>query len=205
MEQLASTTNTNAPRKRKTPTEKQIEAMQAMSLEQLYPLSLDSLRALNRRAKAYRDNANDYQGATFTRALRSKIDEIYALKNRFLEASIRAGKATLETFEVVDDYSWFCECGHEWFGHGDECFRCEGAGYNHVRDWFVVDCGDGYRFHQPDMPDDLAELAVEIEPHDPTQPAKEIPLIEAPVAGRPLTIAAQHWCIELAIARLAPA
>ena len=39
--------------------------------------------------------------------------------------------------------------------------------------WYVVDCGDGYRFHQPRVSDEVAAVAVEVEAHDPNQAQRE--------------------------------
>lgn len=166
--------------------------------EELIKRSLEALHALNRRAKEKRDRLSTYRRATFSRAVRDEIDRIYRPKDRFLEALIRAGYARVERFTIKRISGWSCHCcDREWRGFGRQCFDCGRAGQAKSVDetWFVIDCGRGFRFHQPALAADLAVMALEVPPHEPTQPAREIPKVG-------LTIEAQFRAIELAVERL---
>ncbi len=185
-------------------TSKQIAKLQSLGREKLILTAIEALHALNRRAKKCRDNNQV-----------SKKDEIYRLKDRFLDAAIRAGIATIETFEVPGSkYYRFCcpLCEREWNGpqfrerelndvshcRGCDCYdnEVEGELQQNIDRWYVIACL-GYRFHQPRIALDLQVQAISCEPHDPNQPQREIP-----ICG--LTIEAQRRCVELAIACLTP-
>lgn len=193
-----------ATKPRRTPTQKQIEAITALADDQLVAKALTALHALNRRAKKIRDHRSEYRRASFAKALDEELERIYDLKDSLLEVLVLTGRATVSTFEIdpsQDDEP--CEmscgtCGRSWFG-GDWCYECQyETGEPVPETWYVIDCGNGYRFHQPEesVSEDVAELAVTIPPHDPTQPQREIPKIG-------LTIEAQKACVRLAIERLA--
>lgn len=188
--------------KPKTPTEKQVNALRGLDDDALLQRALESLHALNRRAKKCRDSRDRYRRASFAKALSFQVDSIYQLKDRLLEALIRSNLAKVEKFSVAQTtgYAFYC-CGREWFARssGSMCFCCgefddDGYPQESKRTWFIVEC-HGFRFHRPTLPDDLAARAVEVEPHDPTQPQREIPKIG-------LTIAAQTRCIEMMAERL---
>lgn len=109
---------------------------------------------------------------------------IYTVKNAYLLATVQAG-ASLYQFKVTKacTYGWVtCECcGHSWVGRDyDRCYACGGDGIldddTETQTWFVVEV-DGYRFHQPEEYSDLdwPEKAALCEPHEPTQPPREIP------------------------------
>lgn len=155
---------------RKTPTQKQLETLSELDTEDLLSRAVEAMHALNRRAKTKRDQAQEYRRASFSRAIQHELDSIYELKDRFLEACLRAGKATLTTFDLEREPNM------------------------HTETWYVVAVG-GHRFHQPSVAVDLVAMATPEEPHDPTQPAREIPKVG-------LTIQAQRQCVELAIAKL---
>jgi hypothetical protein len=54
---------------------------------------------------------------------------------------------------------------------------------------------EAYRFHQPDVPGDVAAIATAIPPHNPDQPEREVPDIG-------WSLAIQIEFVELAVARL---
>lgn len=200
----ATPTPTTKPRR--TPTEKQIEALTALADEQLVAKALTALHALNRRAKRIRDHRSEYRRASFAKALGEELERIYELKDSFLEVLVLTGRATVSTFDIdpsqdEDPCEMYCEgCGRSWFGHA-WCYECDDASGEPVPEtWYVIDCGSGFRFHQPEesVSEDVAELAVKIKPHSPTQPQREIPKVG-------LTIEAQKACVRLAIERLAVA
>ncbi len=193
--------------KRKTPTERQIEALRGLDTDQLTNKALQAMQALNRRAKAKRDNRNEYRRATFAKALEREIEEIYSVKDAFLDALVLAGRAKLCTFSVESTApETYCHaCDRTWFG-GGECYGCgcEGEVLPDRNQWFVVEAS-GYRFHQPSMCDAAAALAKAIPPHNPEQPAREIPEIVIETASgkvAKLTISAQMECVRMATAEL---
>lgn len=208
---MTTTIETPNPKskKRRTPTEKQIENLLTLDTEALIAKSLEALHALNRRAKTKRDQANalnDYSHRWAARrhiqqAIRDEMEAIYGLKNRLLLSLLRGGRAKLYSYEMNRQTGWYCHsCDREWWGWDGDCYGCgmEGAPITAAECWFIVEAG-GFRFHQPEdtIPKDVEALAQPTEPHDPNQEAREIPNVG-------LTIAAQHRCIELAIERLVP-
>ena len=70
-----------------------------------------------------------------------------------------------------------------------------------LRRWYLVDCGSGYRFHQPSLDAELAARAVPIEPHDPTQEARTVPSVCLP-GGRALDVGMQVKIVLSAAERL---
>ncbi len=135
-----------------------------MSVDTLLPRALDSMFALNRRAKHLRHD-------------RPATARIYASKDAFLGAMVRAGRARVETFDVRRaSGAMHCRCcSRSWVGD-PWCYACGlSSGSGEPERWFVVDCGGRYRFHQPRLPDDLAALAVPVPAHEPTQPPREVP------------------------------
>jgi hypothetical protein len=189
------------PKRRRTPTEKQVEGLKGLDDDALIARAIESLHSLNRRAKELRDRRNTFRRATFAKHLSDDIETIYSLKDALLEALVLAGRATVGTFEI-DRSEWdepsehYCEfCGRSWFGDS-WCYACQDdTGESIPETWYVIDCGPGFRFHQPDVSEAVAARAVEIEPHDPQQPQREIPKVG-------LTIAAQKACVDMATARL---
>jgi hypothetical protein len=189
----------NVPSRRRTPTEKQIEALGWLDDNALVEKAIEAMHALNRRAKEIRDRKNVYRRATFARALAHDMEDIYALKDRLLEALVLAARATVGRFEVqvVSNERVCSGCGHSWFG-GPRCYACDedsGVALESTRTWYIIDCGNGYRFHQPQASAAVAAKAAQVRPHDPTQPQREIPKIG-------LTIQAQRRCVEMATSRL---
>jgi len=84
------------------------------------------LHCLNRRAKELRDE-EEYEAR----------DEIYEAKDKFLDAALRAGLATVEQYEYLRSqyYHYTCDCGKEW-NSSDEadpndavCFACSRSHY----------------------------------------------------------------------------
>lgn len=187
--------------RRTTPTAKQTAMLLALGDDALAKRAVEALHALNRRAKEIRDRRNTYRRATFAKPLTDEMEAIYSLKDAFLEALVLANRASVSTFEIdrsLDNKP--CErecdgCGRSWFGE-DWCHECQDASGVATREtWFVIDCGGGYRFHQPHVSDRVAARACPIPAHNPTQPQREIPKIG-------LTIEAQRRCIKMAIERL---
>ena len=184
--------------KRKTPTQTQVEALALLENDPLIAKALDAMFALNRRAKKIRDTRNEYRRASFSKALEREMEAIYALKDDFLVAVVLAGRAKVFVFEVERQDGWHCECCGRYFYSSDpECFGCgcDAEPDMDVEDWYLIDCGGHYRFHQPDVTEQVAALATPMEPHDPTQPQREIPKID-------LTIEAQKTCVRIATERL---
>lgn len=185
-------------------TDKQTVRLGQLPTNDLTARAVEAMHALNRRAKVLRDRRNEHVRASAGRPRRDDIDAIYALKDGFLDAMVRAGRATLYTFDIevdVERAPQTCTCCHRtWFGD-DYCHGCDDytgdvdVPTTEIETWYIVDCGSGYRFHQPDVAADLRERAIPIEPHDPQQPQREIPKIG-------LTIAAQKACVEMATACL---
>lgn len=185
------------PRKRRTTTEKQLETLTALPQDLLVPRALEAMHCLNRRAKEKRDRASDFSRMRFAEAIREEVAEIYRLKERFLAALVNAGLTQVQTFVERREAGWECTtCGHSWGGHREDCFRCGGVGEPEYDDvtWCIVECR-GYRFHTPKPTTTMLTIAVEIEPHDPTQPQRKIPDVG-------LTIAAQMECVVMATAQL---
>lgn len=197
--------------KRLTPTEKQVRALDLLTPDQLLGKALEAMHSLNRRQKEKRDRAKTYRRATFSQALRNEVAETYALKNRFLAALVASGRARVEVFNKTRRDPTFFGCidyNHDFYvrvstEYKDEeiedieltCHRCGGTacvvdddGLS-VEPWYVVQIGT-YRFHQPSTSASpkLREVAVPCEPHDPTQPRREIPNVG-------LTIEAQRQCV----------
>lgn len=194
----------NEPTKRKTPTQRQVEALAQLSNAQLVEKALEALHALNRRAKIKRDQRNEYRRAGFAKALENQISEIYALKDSFLEALVLSGRAKVFTFETEGNEVHCQVCDRSWYGD-DWCYRCETEGERLLENWYLVEA-QGFRFHQPDMSEEAAARAIPIEAHDPAQPAREIPSVTVEVPARTatakstrLTIEAQMACVKMAI------
>jgi len=164
-----------------------------LSTDALVSRALECMHALNRQAKYLRA------------AGRAATQPIYDLKDVLLGAMIRAGRAQVYAFETTRvSRQMFCRgCGRDWVGDS-YCYECEDdtgeATVETVR-WFVVDCGGGYRFHSPSLPEDLARLANSIEPHDPNQPLREIPDLGLTEEAMRATItAATHRLSDVAVA-----
>ncbi|HQP39535.1 MAG TPA: hypothetical protein PLI95_30335 [Polyangiaceae bacterium] len=184
--------------RRKTPTQRQVEALTVLDDDALIAKALDAIFALNRRAKKIRDTRNEYRRASFSKALEHEMEAIYGLKDEFLAVMVLVGRAKVFVFEVERQDGWYCACCGRYFYSSDpECFGCgcDAEPDMEVEDWYLVDCGGHYRFHQPQVPEQVAALATEIESHDPTQPQREIPEID-------LTIEAQKTCVRIATERL---
>lgn len=197
----------NAAPNRKSPTQRQVEALAQLDQDQLVGKALEALHALNRRAKSKRDQRNEYRRATFAKALDHQVEDIYALKDAFLDALVLGGRAQLYTFTVTTrSLETTCGCGRSWFG-GGQCYRCHDDGFQMPveKRWFVVE-GEGYRFHQPSVSSAAATLAMPIPSHDPNQPAREIPAVtvevQASLGKSKLTIDAQMACVRMATAAL---
>jgi len=193
---MISTQNDATKPKRKTPTERQIEELTQLNDDDLVETALDSIFALNRRAKKLRDTRKEYRRASFADSLEFEISAIYTTKDRFLAALALAGRAKVSVYELTRTAGYSC-CNRSWWGSSAKCRRCGGEGSPKIetKKWYLVDCGGHYRFHQPQVPDEVAALATPMEPHDPTQPQREIPEID-------LTIEAQKTCVRIATERL---
>ena len=183
--------------KRITPTEKQIQLLSELTDDQLFDQAVEAMRALNIRAKKVRDQRNQYiRSSKYSYLYEKQLENIYSLKNKFLELLLRANKAELKFFDVVEEeYLFTCNCwrGSRYEEYCQECGRQKQLVEETVR-WYLV-VYKNYSFHQPEMIWDLAEKAEKILEHDPYQEAKPIPQIG-------LTIAAQTKCIEMAMSKL---
>jgi len=164
------------------PLKKFEQSLESMQIDDVLLLAMKALHALNRTAKHCRDAAR----ASFWDCdedaecvASSEQRKIYALKDEFLLMLAETGQAKVETFHYAQVCGWKCACGHAWAGLRSEvCYRCNGTGAQVIEDteWFIVEC-KGYRFHTRGgaRPDVLRRLAVSVAPHNPTQPAREIP------------------------------
>lgn len=190
-----------------TPTEKQVQALDLLTPEQLLARAMEALHALNRRAKEKRDRVNEYRKSSFSGAVQREIDDIYALKNRLLAALVAADKARVFVFKQIHHGAAEFECpwcertfhvrvpwGYQPEGAAAWCYRCDTEADliddgRYTSSWYIVEAL-GYRFHQPDesATDKMREVAEPCEPHDPTQPQREIPDVG-------LTIEAQRRCV----------
>ncbi len=162
-----------------------------LSLDEHVRLALECLHAANRAAK-HADHTHEQS-------------MIYAAKDTFLSAMIRANLATVETFAIEQaSREQVCTCcGREWVGDG-YCYACDqdsGMPASRSRRWYLVDCGSGYRFHQPNLAADVAARAIRIEPHDPTQEPRSIPTVHLG-KERPLDVAMQLTVVRSAAERL---
>jgi len=154
-------------------------AISELNADALMDLALECIQAANRYAKHLRGRcAYDIDG----RPTPSKVNqtEIYDVKDAFLTALLRAGRARAETYTIErESRSMSCgACGRDWVG-SDWCYGCQqrsGSSEAALERWFVVQAG-GYRFHQPSLPADLAAQAVTCEAHDPDQPVREVPTV----------------------------
>lgn len=192
-----------AERQRRAAQEQaELESIRTADLGVLLPRALECLHALNRYAK-HASSLHDAPPAP--RSARDPYDRpetmrdrIYSVKDRFLVTLVRAGKAQVFSFQETRESRWrTCrECGREWSG-GSYCYECDeqsGIALIETVNWYVIE-SDPYRFHQPRVPQDVAALATEIEPHDPTQPTREVPDVGLSRAG-------QLECVELATTKL---
>ncbi len=110
--------------------------------DRLLDLTLRSMHALNRRAKHPGVDSVEWS---------ERMERIYSLKDRFLEALVAAGRAAVARFRI------------ERPGEPPQV-------------WYLVTSG-GYSFHVPgeDAGPAVRAAAVEAPPHDPYQGAREIP------------------------------
>jgi len=168
-----------AKSKRRSPTQKQVEALALLDDDALIAKALNAVFALNRRAKKIRDTRNEYRRASFAESLKWEMLEIYAIKDGLLNAMALAGRAEVYVFTVRKYVG--CDI------NTSPVFETQA--------WYLIDCGGRYRFHQPKVTGEVAALAKPTEPHDPTQPQREIPDID-------LTIEAQKTCVRMATERL---
>lgn len=110
---------------RKSPTQKQTEKFLRTPEEELIDLAIESLHSLNRRAKKIRDNRNQYRRASFSRALDNSIEEIYSIKDKFLEVMVLSNKAKIEFFHN-DFKKWFLiSCGKHSFHQPNVSYNIE--------------------------------------------------------------------------------
>lgn len=203
----------NGKKARVRPTDRQIAAMHSMNTDDLVEIALVAMHSLNRRAKEMRDRRNRYRGATFVDAVEADIKLIYSLKDKFCDALVRSGRATVEVFTHRRERAswWYCSlCDREWAGFDPQCFCCgndgEGEAVVEEVEWFVIDTGR-FRWHQPGSSVSAAvrQMADPCKAHDPYQPAKEIPPAEVALPGLGavrLTIEAQKNAVGLATQRL---
>ncbi len=106
----------------------------------------------------------------------AETDRIYALKDRFLDALVAAGRASVGRFTVSRPMYDF-ESGFQENEYLDETFRNRVLKVGtETQTWYLVTAGD-YSFHVPGESAGPATraAAVEIPPHDPYQEAREVP------------------------------
>jgi len=168
-------------RKRRTPTERQIEVLPALSDDDLLERAVHAMHALNRRAKYDRERAwmasrwrrGSYRAQAMRLDALERCDKIYQIKNEFLLEVVKAKRhETIETFTYRPEH----DCDEER--------------------WFVVGVR-GCRFHQPgrSAPAAWTRTANVVPSHVPDQPAREIPKVN-------LTIGAQLACVQMWIERM---
>ena len=191
---------------------RELESLEKGHNDVLIARALDCMHALNRYAKQIRSKANleRWEGQTFWlhgrfgpaasdyrfSSLQSKI---YALKDRLLTALVLTDRASVGVFEHTrTTREHYCpDCGRSWVGDS-QCYECRIASGVPTREttrFYLVDCGHGYRFHQPGVCEQVARRVLPIEPHDPTQPVREVPDVGLSVEG-------QIRCVQLAVERL---
>ena len=169
-----------------------IDDVVQLPLDEHLRLALECLHAANRAAKHAAHAHERFR--------------IYGAKDALLAAMIRSNRAAVATFEIEQaSRRQICvECGHEWVGDS-YCYSCDdhtGEAGRERRRWYLVDCGSGYRFHQPNLDPALAARAVPIEPHDPTQEPRAVPSVRLG-AGRTLDLEMQVKVVLSAAERLA--
>ncbi len=145
----------------------EVDAINVLSDEIILRRATYYLHALNRAAKHVRGTV--------------EAKRIYAAKDLYLTALVRARKATLGSFQrEQESSSHTCRnCSNQWYG-SDHCYNCDdntGCAELELVTWYVVDCGGGCRFHQPRVAFDLQHLATPIVPHNPNQPERRIPFV----------------------------
>jgi hypothetical protein len=186
----------------------QCRGIDALGTEPLLDLALRCLHALNRKAKHLRGLAWQYTdptGECHVSAGRLTQTSIYAVKDAFLEALLRAGRARAETFTVTRaSRRMYCDgCGREWVGDS-RCYECQddsGSPLLETQRWFIIESGT-YRFHCRWLDDELAALATPCEPHDPDQPTREVPDVRLASEGEPLAEVVQMHAVRVATARI---
>jgi hypothetical protein len=70
---------TDLPKTRRTPTQKQIEHLDVLAVDDLVPIALIALHALNRRAKKLRDQRGDLRSYGRFAAKRAAIETAQAM------------------------------------------------------------------------------------------------------------------------------
>lgn len=118
------TQSTTTTPKRLTPTQRQIAKLSQMSPDELISKATEALRCLNRRAKKIRDDRSEYRRASFSTTLALQIAKIYNIKNKYLAAMIRAGRASVYTFEREANGMVCTCCGKTWGGDSEYCYTC---------------------------------------------------------------------------------
>jgi len=167
------------------------EEIDAMSVRKLRRVSGVCLFALNRLAK-HQDTMDQ---ANITKK------EIYAAKDAYLMERVRAGEyERVERFSREGERAYHdCQCGHSWVGflENNYCRDCEddeSVESSPKEDTFyVVDLGKGQRYHRPRGCLELDEVSVEVTPHDPEQPAREIPQLSG---DADLSVRGQIYALE---------
>lgn len=157
----------------------QIAGIDALEGEALVRRALECMHALNRLAKHWRSHAA----------------VIYEHKDRFLTVMVLSGRATVGSFMFRDSRprQTCSRCRRSWMGDS-YCLVCDtdtGIASAEPAQWFLIDCGNGYKFHQPGGGKQFEAVALPIAPHDPTQPRREVPHVG-------LSHEAQLHCIQRA-------
>ncbi|WP_236604021.1 hypothetical protein [Sandaracinus amylolyticus] len=128
---------------------------------------LRALHSLNRAAKHQRFN-------NF---------EIYERKDRLLLGIVVSGGSQVYSYDwTAAGYERSCACGQQWNSRYDDLCRACGAHVAAsalVERWYIVSSGP-YRFHVApralwELRAQCEKIATPIEPHDPSQPPREIP------------------------------
>jgi len=163
----------------------------AMTIDYLHHASRSFLFRLNRLAK----HPDKLEQANTTKSV------IYAIKGQYLLALVQAGQyERVERFSRVGrNGNHDCECGRSWVGlfENNCCRYCQDNESVHssprADTWYVVDLGRGERYHYPRDCEEFHKVAVEVPPHDPEQPAREIPPL---MDGLCFSVAGQIYALE---------
>lgn len=158
-----------------------LHLVESLGGEALIARAIECLHSLNRLAKhlpRVLDHGPGWEYYPLTRRA-PMAERIYGTKDQFLDAVVRAGRATVGTFTFgrTTRYMTCALCDRQWTGN-NWCYACRddhGIAETVSEEWFLIDCGHGYRFHQPTVSAEVKALAKPIEPHDPTQPPRDVP------------------------------
>jgi hypothetical protein len=165
--------------------------------EQLIAEALQCLHSLDRAVKRMGPSWSSGPGGAFM-GKSSEVACVYALKDRFLEAMVLSGYASVGHFQTRRFGRTMCKlCERVWVGQS-KCYACgehSGVPLQNMKDWYLIDCGNGYRFHCPGVSEEVKQLASPVEPHDPRE-------LRCGIVDVELDRPAQVLCVQKALQAL---